>query len=92
MDSQNTYKIALPENVRGRQIRAARTLLSWTKARAAQECRVGVNTIGRYEEGAGTLTARTVGDIVRTLEANGIIFVRADVGAGVMLKSTLDGE
>ncbi|RWA59260.1 MULTISPECIES: helix-turn-helix transcriptional regulator [unclassified Bacteria] len=92
MDSPNTYEIAPPADVRGRHVRAARTLLDWTKARAAQECGVGVNTIGRFEEGYETLTPRTVGDIVRTFEANGVIFVRADVGAGVFLRSTLDGE
>ncbi|WP_292584822.1 DUF3363 domain-containing protein [Mesorhizobium sp.] len=92
MDSPNTYEIAPPRDVRGRHIRAARILLDWTKARAAQECGVGVNTIGRFEEGLEKLTSRTVGAIVRTFEANGVMFVRADVGAGVFLRNTLDGE
>lgn len=90
MDSLLTYKIAAPEYVQGRHIRAARTLLDWTKARAAQECGVGINTIGRFEGGVETLTLRTVSDIVRTFVANGVIFVRADVGAGVLLRQPAD--
>lgn len=90
MDSLLTYRIAAPEDVQGRHIPAARTLLDWTKARAAQACGVGVNTIGRFEKDVEALTPRTVGDIVRTFEANGVVFVRADVGAGVLLRQPAD--
>jgi transcriptional regulator with XRE-family HTH domain len=86
MDSLLTCKIAAPEDVHGRHVRAARTLLDWTKAHAAKECGVGVNTIGRFEEGSGKLTARTVADIVRTFESAGIVFVEGEVGSGVLLK------
>ncbi len=82
-------KIAGPENVHGRDVRAARILLEWTKARAAQECGVGINTIGRFEEGSGKLTPRTVTDIVRTFQAAGIIFLECDTGSGVLLNRSL---
>lgn len=86
MDSSLTCRIVPSEHVSGRHVRAARTLLDWTKVRAAQECGVGVNTIGRFEEGSGKLTPRTIADIIRAFEAAGIIFVRAESGSGVLLK------
>lgn len=89
MDSL-TCRIAAPEDVRGRHVRAARTLLNWTKVHAARECGVGVNTLGRFEEGASNLSARTIADIVRTFQANGIVFVIGDAGSGVLLKSNGD--
>jgi hypothetical protein len=57
-----------------------------TKAHAAQECGVGVDRIGRIEEGMEILTPRTVGDF----EANSIVFVSADVGARVLLRQSAD--
>jgi len=88
MASKKTYYVtAKPEQVQGRHLRAARTLLAWTKAQAAEECSVGVNTIGRFEDGSTALTPRTVGDIIRTFEANGVMFITTDLGFGVVLKN-----
>lgn len=86
MDSSLKCRIADAEHVQGRHVRAARTLLGWTKAFAAQSCGVGVNTLGRFEEGADNLIPRTVTDIVRTFEANGIVFIRGELGSGVLLR------
>ncbi|NGP16532.1 helix-turn-helix domain-containing protein [Devosia aurantiaca] len=83
---------AKPEQVQGRHLRAARTLLTWTKAQAAEECGVGVNTIGRFEDGSSGLTPRTVADIVRAFEANGVMFITTDFGSGVVLKQEADAE
>jgi transcriptional regulator with XRE-family HTH domain len=86
MASKKTYCVTTkPERVQGKHLRAARTLLAWTKVQAAEKCSVGVNTIGRFEEGSTTLTPRTVGDIIRTFEANGVMFVTTNLGFGVVL-------
>ncbi|MES0050604.1 helix-turn-helix transcriptional regulator [Mesorhizobium sp. M0053] len=87
MDSDRALEIALPESAKGEHIRATRALLGRTKRVAARECGVGVNTIGRLEGGATSLGSRTIADIVRTFEANGVVFVRCNRGLGVLLKS-----
>jgi transcriptional regulator with XRE-family HTH domain len=89
---KNYYVTTRPEQVQGRHLRAARILLTWTKAQAAEKCGVGVNTIGRFEEGSTALTPRTVGDIIRTFEANGVLFITTHLGFGVVLSNALVEE
>ena len=88
MDSNLVLEVASPASVKGEHIRAARALLDWTKREAARECGVGVNTIGRLEGGATSLGSRTVADIVRAFEDNGVVFVRCDLGLGVVLRTS----
>jgi transcriptional regulator with XRE-family HTH domain len=87
MERTQVFEIAAQDAIGGKHFRAARTLLDWTKREAAENCGVGVNTIGRIESDEPGVGARTIADIVRTFGEHGIVFVKCEDGSGVVLKS-----
>ncbi len=71
------------------QCRMARAALDWTAARLAEQSRVGVTTISRYESGLTTPNRSTLDAIRRTLEAAGVDFIAENGGgAGVRLRKS----
>ena len=67
------------------QCRAARELLNWTQADLQKKSKLGIETIGNFERGAGNPTQRTLDDIKRAFESSGIKFVIGDKEKGVIL-------
>ncbi|WEK03874.1 MAG: helix-turn-helix transcriptional regulator [Candidatus Devosia phytovorans] len=65
--------MALPNSA---QIRAARALLGWSQPKVSAMAGVAVNTLSRFESGRRPLTDRTLRDIERVFEENGISFAR----------------
>ena len=56
------------------QCRAARALLDWSQTVLAQKAAVAKQTVADFERGARTPYPRTLADIRRALEAEGIEF------------------
>jgi transcriptional regulator with XRE-family HTH domain len=68
------------------QLRAARSLLNWTVRELSEQAGVHRNTITRAETDA-TTHGHAVAQVVRTLEAAGVIFVEENgEGPGVRLR------
>ncbi len=69
-------------------IRAARSLLRWSARELAERAGVHLATVQRMERSDGTVrgTARTVANVERALEAEGIQFLPDNGGPGVRLK------
>ena len=76
------------EEPTGRQIKAARALLGWSKAELGRMADVSVTTIARLEGKAGRIGGRlsTATKLVVTLKTAGIEFVNVNEKAvGVLL-------
>jgi len=56
----------------GRQIRAARQLLTWARQDLADACGVSSVTLAKLETGEIAVTPETLAKVVRTLEGAGI--------------------
>jgi transcriptional regulator with XRE-family HTH domain len=71
------------------QLRAARSLLNWTVRDLAEKARVHRNTITRAE-GDAAEHGHAVAQLIRTLEAAGVIFVEENgEGPGVRLRKSV---
>lgn len=72
--------------ITARQSRAARALLGWTQEVLADKALISLTALKRLESESGLKVYETTRDQVRrTLEANGILFLTAMNGEGVML-------
>ncbi len=67
------------------QCRAARALLSWSQAELAERAGVAKQTLADFERGARSPYPRTLADIKKVLEAEGIEFMNGGA-PGVRLK------
>jgi hypothetical protein len=56
------------------QMKAARGLLGWSRLKLSVKSDVGVFVIGRFESGLRVPRSETLNNIIRTLEAAGIMF------------------
>jgi transcriptional regulator with XRE-family HTH domain len=56
----------------GKQIRAARALIGWSRKEMAKESGIAAVTIGQIEEEQAQPREGTLADLVRVLEANGV--------------------
>lgn len=76
------------------QIRAARALLGWRQEDLAKAAQVGLATLGRIEQGGGTVQGHfsTIAKLQRTLELEGITFIDDGEGIGVRLSRTHPGR
>ncbi|MEA1052670.1 XRE family transcriptional regulator [Lamprobacter modestohalophilus] len=71
----------------GRQIRAARALLGWSRDDLLAHTTVSMSALLRLEQGGADSRRSTIIKVVQTLEAAGIVFVTREDGAiGVLLK------
>ena len=83
-------------SITAEQLRAARALLKMEQKALAEAAEVPVQTLKRYEGGAGPLTGnyQNISSIIRVLEQSGVIFVAAGetntAGDGVRLKGGED--
>jgi DNA-binding XRE family transcriptional regulator len=70
------------------QIRAARALLSWSQNDLAKASRVSRQTIADFEVGKRESYDRTLADVIKALEDQGVMFIDADekLGAGVRMR------
>ena len=64
------------------QCRAARALVHMSQSDLAEAASVSKQTLVDFERGARQPYDRTLADIVRALEAAGVIFIEADDAAG----------
>jgi hypothetical protein len=71
-----------------RQLRAARVLIGWTRARLSIEAKVPLRTTEAFEQGRTTPLMTTEHKWRRALERAGVVFLDEDEqgGAGVRLK------
>ena len=72
----------------GRQLRAARGLLSWSAQKLADEARVGISTVWRAEKDDGPIkaTAANTHALQSALETAGVEFIAENGGgAGVRM-------
>jgi predicted transcriptional regulator len=72
--------------ITSRQVRAARALLGWTQEMLADEALVALTALKRLES-LSDLPVRedTRHQVVKALEAGGIVFLDSERGEGVML-------
>ena len=70
------------------QCKAARALVHMSQSDLAEAADVSKQTLVDFERGARQPYNRTLADIVRALEAAGVIFIEADeaAGSGVRLR------
>ncbi|MDD3675206.1 helix-turn-helix domain-containing protein [Thauera propionica] len=72
----------------GRQIRAARALLGWSREELLDASGVSMSALLRMERALADSRASTLNKVVKALTQAGIEFVTRDDGAiGVMLKA-----
>lgn len=91
MDSQpDKFRSLLHHEIGAAQIRAARSLLDWTRSEAAAHCGVGINTLGKFESKGTAPGKRTMRDIIETFEANGVEFIGRGNSLGVLLRPAGD--
>jgi predicted transcriptional regulator len=71
-----------------KQLRAARVLLGWSRAKLAAESSVPLPTLDKIESGKTDPKLTTAGKLRRTLEDAGVIFVdpTAEHGPGIILR------
>lgn len=72
--------------ITSRQVRAARALLGWTQEMLADEALVALTALKRLES-VNNLPVRedTCHQVVKALEAAGIVFLDSERGEGLML-------
>ena len=69
-----------------RQVRAARALLNWKQEMLAEKALVALTALKRLESERGLPVQEGTRDqVLRVLEAAGVLFVDSDRGRGVML-------
>ena len=72
--------------ITGRQVRAARALLNWKQDMLAEKALVALTALKRLESERGLPVQEGTRDqVLRALEAAGVLFVDSDRGRGVML-------
>lgn len=72
--------------ITSRQVRAARALLGWTQEMLADKALVALTSLKRLEsESDLPVREDTRHQVVKALEAAGIVFLDSDRGEGVML-------
>ena len=72
--------------ITGRQVRAARALLNWSREMLAEKSVVALTALKRLESERGLPVHESTRDHVRrALEASGMLFIESDRGRGVML-------
>ena len=71
----------------GRQIRAARALLGWSRDELQVRADLSMSALLRLEHGNADSRRSTIMKVLSTLEAAGIVFITREDGAiGVLLK------
>jgi DNA-binding XRE family transcriptional regulator len=70
------------------QIRAARALLFWSQNDLAKASKVSRQTIADFELGKRESYDRTLADVVKAMEEEGVLFIDEDdkFGAGVRMR------
>lgn len=72
--------------ITSRQVRAARALLGWTQEMLADKALVALTALKRVESESGLpVREDTQHQVVKALEAAGIVFLDSDRGEGLML-------
>jgi transcriptional regulator with XRE-family HTH domain len=67
------------------QCKAARDLLNWKQVDLAKKSSMGITTIAEFERGFRELADRTMKELKRTFEDDGIEFISDELGEGVKL-------
>ena len=72
--------------ITSRQVRAARALLGWTQEMLADEALIALTALKRLEsESYKPVNDNTRHQVMKALEAAGIVFLDSDRGRGVLL-------
>ena len=76
--------------IEGRQVRAARGLLEWSRSDLVRASGVSMSALLRLESTQADTRSSTVNKIVTALEDAGIVFVNdGQAGTGVLIKQDL---
>ena len=74
--------------IEGRQIRAARGLLGWSRSDLVQASGVSMSAVLRLKGGKADSRSSTLGKITDALNAAGVVFVNQGAdGVGVLIRS-----
>ena len=77
-----------PALIEGRQVRAARGLLEWSRSDLVRASGVSMSALLRLESAQADTSTSTVSKVIVALEAAGIVFVNdSQTGTGVLVKS-----
>jgi DNA-binding XRE family transcriptional regulator len=78
----------MSKSVTPAQIRAARGILFWSQGDLAKASSVSRQTIAEFETGKRESYDRTLADVIKALEDQGILFIDEDekLGAGVRMR------
>jgi transcriptional regulator with XRE-family HTH domain len=68
-----------------KQCRAARELLLWKQTDLQKSTNLGIETISQFERGLGNQSVRTLGDIKKAFEDNGIEFINDENEEGLKI-------
>ena len=72
--------------ITSRQVRAARALLGWTQETLAEKAIIALTALKRLEsESYKAVNDNTRHQVMKALEAAGIVFLDSDRGRGVLL-------
>ena len=83
-EAENMVVPESPPQISSAQMRAARSLLDWSREETASKCGVGINTLARFETEGRLPSSRTLAGILAVLSAEGIVFVSDDGTEGVL--------
>jgi len=76
-------------SITGKQVKKARTLLSWSRPQLAARVGLSIETIALFENGDRRLSFFDASIIAGTFESAGVIFVEENgEGPGVRLRET----
>jgi len=79
--------------ITSRQVRAARALLGWTQETLADKALIALTALKRLEsENNSPVREDTRHQVVKALEAAGIVFLDSDRGQGILLVSNTRGD
>ena len=77
----------------GRQVRAARGLIGWSRDDLVSAAGISMSALMRLESGKADTRSSTINKVVQTLSRQGIEFVsRNDGGVGVILNPIAPSE
>ncbi len=74
------------------QVKLGRTAVGWGVRDLASAAGVAPSTIQRFESGRGGVQAKTLDQVRRAIEAEGVTFIAADAHGGPGIRLCIEGK